>query len=429
MRPICVLLLVCFNTLLCLTSCVDPVDLTLVSSNDILVVEGTITNLAEPQIFRLNRSRADPLTGRFGTTPISQAILNVIEDSTRVITGHETVAGSYQLPADFKGMIGHTYQLRFILSTGEEYQSTVQKMPAVPPIERVHARFNPISLNSNLLQGFTAAHDIYLDAQDPANELNYYRWDWKLWETQGWCRSCVQGLYSVNNVLTRFSSNGFRYFTAGDSLLENCFYPPADYPGVNSYFVYDYSCRTQCWALFYSYELNVFSDAYTNGGSIRGQKVAQIPYYQHSPCLVEIRQAALSAPAYAYFKQLADQTQKTGGVADTPPTALSGNIHPIKTDREGIVGYFTASAISTTRYWLDRKDATGIPLGAMDPAGGSGLLGAELFYALNKRQPHPEPGPPNGPAFQILGNAQRPPTAICESTESQTPVKPIGWQD
>ena len=426
MRSISLLILVYLTAFLWLVSCVDPLDLTLTGSNDILVVEGAVTNLAEPQIIRLNRSRADPLTGRFGTTPISQATLEVIVDSNLVITGHETIAGSYQLPADFRGQIGHTYQLRFRLPEGSQYQSNVQTMSAAPPIERVYARFDASSLNSNLLQGFTAAHDVYIDLQDPSSEANYYRWDWKLWETQGWCRSCVQGLYSVNNVLTQFSSNGFRYFTTGDSLLENCFYPPADDPGANKYFVYDYPCRTPCWALFSSYELNVFADTYSNGGLIKGRKVAQVPYYQHSPCLIEIRQASLTAPAYQYFKQLADQTQRTGGVADIPPAAISGNIHNIAGGREGIVGYFTASAVATTRYWLDRKDATGIPLGALDPAGGSGLSGAELFFALNKRQPNPEPSPPNGPVFQILGNIQRPPTAICESTESQTPVKPAG---
>ncbi|SFE96060.1 DUF4249 domain-containing protein [Spirosoma endophyticum] len=410
-------------------ACVDPEDILLRGTVDVLVVDGTITNGAEPQLIKLNRSTADRLTGLLGTTPIRGATLQVIEDSSLVIASHETTAGSYQLPADFRGRVGHTYQLRFVLPGGEQYQSNAQTMPPAPPIERVYARFNPSSLNSTLLQGFSAAHDVYVDLQDPQGETNFYRWDWKLWETQGVCRTCVQGRYSINNVLTQYAANGFRYFTTGDSLFENCFYPPADDPSASQYFAYDYPCRTHCWALFYSHDLHVFADTYSNGRLITGRQVAQIPYYQHSPCLVEIRQSALTPSAYQYFRQLADQTQKTGGVADIPPAALGGNVHNLADSREGIVGFFTAAAVATSPYWLDRKDATGIPLGATDPAGGSGVLGAELFYALSKRQPLLEPSPPTGPAFQILGKAQPQPTAICESTERQTPVKPIGWRD
>lgn len=433
MRSTFTLIIGCLAVLCLPLACVDPEDLTLRGTNDILVVDGTITNLAEPQIIKLNRSKADPLTGRFGTRPITKATVEVVVDSVQVIPCHETVDGSYQLPADFKGQIDHVYQLRFTLSDGTQYVSTQQVMPAVPSVNKIYTRFNPSSLTRTELGGYTAAHDFYLDTQDPANERNYYRWDWRLWEGQNWCRTCQMGVYSINNVVKHYSSRGIRYWTAGDSLFEDCFYPPfeAGQQNVDRYFVYDYQCRTQCWAIFSSYNLNVFSDTYTNGVLLTGQKVAQIPYYQHAPCLVEIRQAALNPSAYQYYKQLQDQTQKTGSLADTPPAALAGNVHNVTNSQEGVVGYFTASSVSATRYWLDRKDATVLPLGATDPAGYSGLAGAELFFALNKRQPNPESPPPTVPEIQILENSMhaRPYTAVCESKESQTPVKPVGWQD
>ncbi|QMW00216.1 DUF4249 domain-containing protein [Spirosoma foliorum] len=414
-------------------ACVDPENILLRGTNDILVVDGMLTDLAEPQIIKINRSKADPLTGRFGTTPITKATVEVVMDSTVVIACHETVDGSYQLPSDFKGQIGHAYQLRFTLSDGTHYQSTQQVMLAVPPINRIYTRFNPSSLTSTELGGYTAAHDFYLDTQDPANERNYYRWDWKQWEKQDWCRTCQNGVYSINNVIKHYSPGGIRYWSAGDSLFEDCFYPPFEpgQPVIDRPFVYDYQCRTQCWAIFYSYNLNVFADDYTNGKLLAGQKVAQIPYYQHAPCLVEIRQAALDPAAYQYYKQLQDQTQKTGGLTDTPPAALAGNVHNLANNQEGIVGYFTASAVAATRYWLDRKDTTVLPLGATDPSGYSGLVGAELFFAINKRQPKPEPSPPTVPEIQIFENPlhPRPYTAICESKESQTPAKPVGWRD
>ncbi|WP_408641448.1 DUF4249 family protein [Spirosoma telluris] len=169
-------------------------------------------------------------------------------------------------------------------------------------------------------------------------------------------------------------------------------------------YTYDYNCRTQCWEIIYNHDLILFDDQYTNGGLLVNQKAAQIPFYDHNPGLVEIRQNSLTADAYRYFKLFQQQTQNTGGLADSPPSALAGNVHNVANDREAVVGYFTASAVSTLRYWLDRKDAYGLSLGGSDPAGYSNLPGAELFYGLNLRQPQPEPTFPGSPQL-VLFNA------------------------
>ncbi|WP_020595423.1 DUF4249 domain-containing protein [Spirosoma panaciterrae] len=418
-----------------LVACVDPEDIGLNGTNDILVVDGTITNLAEPQIVRLNRSRADRLTGRFGTVPVTKATVEVVVDSAQVVAAHETVDGSYQLPSDFKGQIGHAYQLRFSLSDGSRYVSSQQIMQSVPSISQVSATFNLNSLSqTTAIDGFfRAGHDLFIDFQDPVDQRNYYRWDWNLYEKQGWCRSCVQGVYAVNNILPHVYIP-YRYYVSGTDPYEDCFVPVQTHdvgqPIVvdKPPYVYDYVCRTQCWEILHNYDINVFDDQYSNGGLSLGRKVAQIPFYTHEPCLVELRQASLSASAYRFYKLLQDQSQKSGGLADTPPTALSGNVKKIGSVTETVVGYFTASAVSSFRYWLDRKDVVGLPLGATDPNGPSGLPGAELFYALQLRQPIPEPTfpPPNVP---IWGGPPRPPTAICVSSDTRTPYKPEGWRD
>lgn len=407
-----------FLCLLALNGCVDPVDQSLFVTLDVVVVDGTITNLAEPQLIKLNRSVADRINGLPGSVPITKAAVEVVVDSTQVIQAHETDDGSYVLPADFRGQIGHAYQLRVTLPNGHRYVSSQQIMPDVPPISSVKAQFNPTSLPASQVDGYTGAHDLYVTTQDPISQVNFYRWDWQLWEKQEWCRTCVQGQYSVNNVKTLFSGNGLQYYQTGDSLFEDCFYPPpSPTQPTLPYFVYDYSCRTQCWALLYSHQLNLFADSYSNGGLITGRKVAQIPFYQHAPCLVEVRQSSLTPSAYRFYKQFQEQTQNNGGVADAPPSATVGNVYNIANRQEKVVGYFTASAVSTTRYWLDRKDTQGTPPG--------------LFVALNGREPIPEPSFPTLPVITIIttSSAKPPYTAVCSPTNDRTPFKPVGWQD
>ena len=431
-------LLYCFPFIF-LFCCVDPEDLTLRGTVDVVVVDGTLTNLAEAQLIKLNRSQADRLTGRFGTVPLTKATVQVIVDSTLIVFAHETVDGSYQLPADFKGQVGHSYQLRFWLIEGTEYQSDAQVMQAVPGVEKTSAQFNPKSLPAGEFSNFTAGHDVFIDTQDPASQHNYYRWDWTLYERQYWCRSCHQGVYAINKVLPHTYRYAY-YFVEGNDPYEDCFNPP---PGKGDYdapdvpggdWFYDYTCRTQCWEIIHNVDINVFDDLYSNGGLISRRKVARIPFYQHAPCLVDIRQLSLTKDAYRYYKLFQDQTQNTGGLADTPPAAPVGNVHNVANRKEAVVGYFTASAVSLAHHWLDRKDTEGIPYGATDPLGPHNNAGDDLFYALNLRRPYPEPSPPytgdrEEPKIRIWPNASRPPTAVCASSDSKTPYKPTGWRD
>jgi len=205
---------------------------------------------------------------------------------------------------------------------------------------------------------------------------NFYAWSWTLWEKQNWCGS------------------------------EKAFGQLTGY--------YDYNCRTKCWDLLFSEKFTVFADTYSDGRTIGGQLVAQIPYYQEAGpttggALVEIRQFALTPAAYRYFKLFSDQTQNTGGLVDTPPAPLIGNVRNLVDELEIVTGYFSASAVTTYRHWIDRTTATGPPIG--------------FFQALNNgRIPNPEPFscPPMGDC--------RPPTLICLPSDTRTPNQPEGWQ-
>ncbi|MVM31762.1 DUF4249 family protein [Spirosoma sp. HMF4905] len=414
MRSFVLLGFSCLTALLLPLACVDPLDQSQRDAVNAIVVDGTITDLAEPMIIQLNRAQGDRLTGRSGTLPITKATVEVVVDSSEVIACHETIDGNYQLPSDFKGRPGHAYQLRFTLNDGTHYLSTQQVMPvAPPPIDRLTVQFNPTSISQAeaIDMHYRAGHDVYLDTQDPVDVHNYYRWDWTLYERQDWCRSCYQGLYVVNKVVDLHNGT----YQSTDQPLEDCFYPltglPYQYVQATQF---DYFCRTQCWEILHSHIINIFDDELSNGGLIARRPVAHIPFYQRSPCLVVIRQGAITKDAHHYFNSFELQTQNTGGLSDTPPTVLPGNVHNVRALNEVVVGYFTASSVVAKPYYIDRKDAEGIP--------------PTLFYALNARVPHPEdlPPPSPGPTF-IIGGPSRPPTAVCGPIDQRTPFKPVGW--
>ena len=268
------------------SACVDSFDQTLRGTVDVVVVDGTITNPAEPQLIRLNRSRADPVTGRFGVLPIAKATVEVVVDSVQTIVCRETVDGTYQLPDDFRGQVGHAYQLRFTLSDGSRYASDQQVMPAVPPIDRVSVSFNPTSLPLGLYPNrFRAGYNVLVNTQDPPGQRNQYRWDWALYEKQKWCRSCYQGEY-VDSIQQGYIRNGVYVTTR--TAVEDCV-EPATKPNRDYY--NDYVCRSPCWEIIHNYTLNLFDDQLTNGGLVSGRTIAQVPLLTRQPALLELRQS------------------------------------------------------------------------------------------------------------------------------------------
>lgn len=407
-------------------SCVDAFEPPLKATVDVVVVDATLTNLDEPQLIRLNRSKADPVSRLFGSTPLKQATVAIVVNDNQVIYFKETEPGRYEGPANFHGIVGQRYQLRIWLISGQFYESDQEVLPPPVAINQLTEEFDlqglPQYKVDGAVNGFRGANSLFVDFIDPPAQRNYYRWEWRLWEKKQYCCSCTQSFYSVNTItnpnIYLIGSN--QCYSTNDKPYEACFYPPpAPYGPIKlPYFDYDYRCRTRCWEILYSYELNLFDDRFSNGGKITHRPVAQIPYYQPEGALAELRQNSLTAGAYAYFQQLQQQTQNTGGVADTAPALPIGNVHNVNNPDEIVVGYFSAVGATAQRHWIDRKANTG-------PYPG-------LFQGVNGRDPVEEPSLSplfcaNKP-FTMLRD-ERPPTAICSPTDERTPSQPLGWRE
>ena len=374
-------------------ACVEPfVPQGLNLEGAILVVDANLTDQPEAQTVRLVYSVAKPFN-EFEEAPLSGATVTVlVNDAPRAL--RETTPGLYEMPVGFQGKVGERYQLRFTTPEGRRYESGVETMQAVSPIEKAYDTFDPQAIANVEKTRFTPAHLIYLDTPDPPGQRNFYRWSYTLWEKQDWCFSCQNSVLLGGTVPERVNTCTQNGFVANNP----------EPPGI-----YDYNCRSKCWEILFGEELNVFSDQFTNGQRIVGRLVGRVPYYQAQGALVEIRQQALTVEAYRYYQLFASQTQANGGLADTPPAPLVGNVRNLANEKEIVSGYFTASAVSKIRYWLDRKNATGTAI--------------NLFQLQNGgRYPVPEP-------YSRTPFETRPPTALCVPGDTRTPSQPEGWRE
>ncbi|SOD90473.1 DUF4249 domain-containing protein [Spirosoma fluviale] len=383
--------------LLSLHGCINAYDPDLALNANLVVVSGIITDLDEAQTIRLSRSRSNADSSNV-SIPIQRANVTVTANGTTPITLIEVLPGTYRLPADFRGKVGNTYQLRFQTTQGAVYESSVETMVSVPPILRVYDQFNPQGPRKTADGLPVPANDIYLDLQDPANDRNFYLWRWRLYELQTWCATCQQGRYVVRDIGP---------VGAGPIDIIGCIRDTT--LGTTNRF--DYPCRGLCWDIFYNIDIDAFSDVYTNGQPQAGHKVASIPIYQRDPALIVVEQLSISPNAYRYYRLFAEQVQNTGTLADSPPAPISGNIRNVNNSSENVVGYFSASSVAVGRHKIKRQDVN------------TGLFQG-LFYAINGRAPRLETSQPGSSPFGSSASS-----ALCISSDSRTSQLPPGWNE
>ncbi|AFK04411.1 hypothetical protein Emtol_3282 [Emticicia oligotrophica DSM 17448] len=357
-----------------ITSCVELFQVNISSGLKILVVDATLSDIASTQQISIMESAN--AKGTPFNTPVQNLQVELIVNSTQRIKFTETKAGIYSLPLNFKLEEGSKYQLYFKKEDGNTYQSTVEKLIKVPKILNVKDEFMPEGIERN--QKYLPGNFIYLDTKDPEALGNNYLWTWQQWEKQDICETCAGGRYYPNT---------------------GCRIQP-EYQGL----YFDYYCDGDCWEIFKSTELNVMNDALTNGKEISNRLIAKIPYYTTNGTLIEIQQQSISKEAYQYFKLLADQTQNTGTLVDTPPAALIGNIRNVNNLKEPVAGLFMVTSIVKTSYWIDRHIPNKLKI---------------LPIGLRDHTYSAEPPIPN--------EFGRPPLVKCILGSNRTPIKPLFW--
>jgi hypothetical protein len=73
--------------------------------------------------------------------------------------------------------------------------------------------------------------------------------------------------------------------------------------------------------------------------------------------LVNLEQISVSLEVYKFYQLVRQLTQGTGGLADTPPSAIVGNIQNVSNPDEKVVGYFGVANVQKYSFWIDRSDA------------------------------------------------------------------------
>ena len=301
-KHIAVLLLLLFFSG-CITMFVPEV----YEDQELLVVEGLITD--QPGANSVKISKSLPFGKKSAAKPVKGCIVNIRDDLGNVFILAESPGGIYKTdPASFRGMVGRVYTLNIKTNDASllnySYTSLPMEMKPVPEIDSMYYRRITLQDN-NVYASLQEGAQIYLNTYDQTSGCKFYRWDYsETWE--------FHIPFPVENRVCWLSNNSTEIKIKNTSVLsENRI---ENYP-----------------IIFISNNSDRLKERYS----------------------ILVDQYSLNEDEFGYWEKLQNISQNVGSLYDVTPGAVPSNIFCVEDPNQKALGYFSVSAKSSKRFFID----------------------------------------------------------------------------
>ncbi len=291
-----------------------------IKKNSKIVVDALISDENENQKIRLSKSN---LPGNEEFLPLSncQVIVKDNNENEFIFTENQATPGTYE------GIIslnllkdGTQLMLYFMTEDGEEYLSDFEEYTPCPEVDSVYheLQYKPTENPDVALAGY----QFYVDLIATKEYTKYYRIQIdETWEYHSdWP---IKNFYDINDVYQSLPVTDYSLFT--------CY----RISPIEEIFILNTSALEQ--NQYYKLPLHFVSDG------------TQRLLYQYS---LLIKQYSLSESAYTFWENLKENNQESGGLFDSQPIFVNGNVRNLNAPKEVVLGYFGLSAVKQKRIMI-----------------------------------------------------------------------------
>jgi hypothetical protein len=291
----------------CITQFVPETD----EDQNLLVVEGLITD--KPEVNKIKLSRSMPLGKRTTLKPLKGCTVSITDDqgNTYQLTESST-AGTYLTnQTTFQGSVGRKYTLHIntnnSTTTHYSYQSLPVEMIAVPAIDSLF--YEKVTIKEKTeISGPKEGCQVYLNTHDPNGTCKYYRWEYiETWKFQ------LPYIIVPNNT---------------------------------------------CWITNNSNNITI-----KNTSVLAEDRVTRLPlnFISNETDRLSVRysilvdQYSINEDEYTYWEKLQNISEEVGSLYDITPSSIPGNIFCVEDPGEQVLGYFSVSAKTSERIYIDES--------------------------------------------------------------------------
>lgn len=329
--------LLAWSILLLAGGCIDPYRPPEVTSPGSYLVVSGFFNSAPGTKTSIQLSRTQNLTDTKAPTVETKAQVSIESSSNASYKLQEESGGVYTLSGVVPSQ-NETYRLRIRTAQGAEYLSEFVPVNTTPPIDSVSWQIQSDGIQINV------------NTHDPTNKTRYYRWEFdEAWE---YVAAYQSSLELKNNQLVDRTENVYR-----------------------------------CWGSYIDRTIQLSSSIRLSQDVISQRPLRFIPSSSIKLGIkysIQVKQTALSEPAFSYYEQLAKITQNVGSIFDPQPSMVIGNIHPVANSNELVMGFFRVGTVETKRLFIRRAQ---IPPWQIFTGNGSCLIDTLSLSDIREYQP------------------------------------------
>lgn len=300
-----------------LSACIeeyDPGDIYDHEAN--LSVSGWITDLPGTQVISLRLST--PITISIPKN-LTNCHVEVQDDEGSTFIYRETSPGEYEYTfSEGEVQSGRSYKLLIITSEGKIYESDYEKILPSPPVNDL--KYEETTMDTREIGVEVPGLKFYTDFNAEGDYAEFYKLD--VWETYEF-HTMFREIYIMQfGEISRLSP---------DSIHSIC-YRTEKVSDINLI-----TTRTLTEKKVPDFPLHFVDNQ------------SQRLLYAYSP---EVRLLSLSETAYNYWENQKKILEESGGLFETQPPSVTGNIYNIDDPDEKVLGYFGASSVSSTRTFV-----------------------------------------------------------------------------
>lgn len=300
----------------CFEGCIDPYRPDIDDNQQSIIIDGILTDKEGYHYLHVARSVSFE---SHENMPVQGCVVEVFDDEENAIQFYESEPGLYEQWINQEFLkTGKKYKLR-VTTAGSIYESRYETMLPCLPVQKVYYEIEKRETSDpeNDIYGI----QFYTDLVAPKGYPKNYRWELEeTWE------------YHAEYLI--------RDWWDGSVVHKRSY-------GTDSVFF--------CWSS------NTIPEIYTGTlNHIKGDSLSRIPlrYVSNESNRLKIaysllvKQYSLSDTAYYYWNQLKKQNEETGGLYETQPGQIRGNISNIIDDNEIVLGFFNVSGVSEKRIFV-----------------------------------------------------------------------------
>ena len=153
--------------ILLLSSCIEPYEVESISYDNLLVVEGRLTDEIKQHEILLSRTFTIDTTG---VNPEKGAIIYIVDQNENSYFFSETEDGTYISDDKFAAQINTEYILKIETSDGKKLSSTPQNYTATATIDDVNINLETNNINDEVI-------NIKVNSTPVENNANYYYYE------------------------------------------------------------------------------------------------------------------------------------------------------------------------------------------------------------------------------------------------------------